>query len=151
MMIARRLPSASLSGRAHTGELMIALDGKEVEAGRTGEICLRGPTVIAGYLGDPELNKSVFVDGWFRTGDLGRIDADGLLSIDGRVKELINRGGEKIAPGEVERALLRHPAVAHAAVLLRRVEPGGEQLVAYAQLHSDAVSDAGKAAELDVW
>jgi acyl-CoA synthetase (AMP-forming)/AMP-acid ligase II/thioesterase domain-containing protein/acyl carrier protein len=103
-------------GRARTGEMMIALDGKAVEPGRTGEICLRGASVIAGYLGDPELNREVFVDGWFRTGDLGRVDADGFMSIEGRVKELINRGGEKLAPGEVERALLRHPAVADAAV-----------------------------------
>ncbi len=125
-------------GRARSGELMIALDGKEVEAGRTGEICLRGPTVIAGYLGDPELNKDVFVDGWFRTGDLGRIDADGFLSIDGRVKELINRGGEKVAPGEVERALLRHPAVGEAAACGMPHDRLGEDIAAAVVLRDAA-------------
>ena len=70
---------------------------------------------MSGYLNAPELNRSAFVDGWFRTGDIGSIDKDGFLSLHGRQKELINRGGEKIAPLEIDNALMRHPDVAQAA------------------------------------
>jgi acyl-CoA synthetase (AMP-forming)/AMP-acid ligase II/thioesterase domain-containing protein len=97
------------------GEMMIALDGRALPANAVGEVLVRGPTVISGYLDDPEANAAAFHDGWFRTGDLGSIDKAGFLSIHGRLKELINRGGEKLSPIEVERALLRHPAVADAA------------------------------------
>jgi acyl carrier protein len=69
---------------------------------------------MAAYEDDPEANSASFSDGWFRTGDLGAFDADGYLFLRGRLKELINRGGEKIAPREVEEALLEHPAVAEA-------------------------------------
>lgn len=79
-----------------------------------GEILVRGPSVTQGYLDDPAANTAAFVDGWFRTGDLGRLDSPGYLTITGRVKELINRAGEKVSPGEVEEALLRHPGVAEA-------------------------------------
>ena len=68
---------------------------------------MRGPTVMSGYLDAPELNRSVFVDGWFRTGDIGSLDADGFLTLHGREKELINRGSEKIAPLEIDQALMR--------------------------------------------
>ena len=70
---------------------------------------------MSGYLNAPELNRSAFVEGWFRTGDIGSIDKDGFLSLHGRQKELINRGGEKIAPLEIDNALMRHPDVAQAA------------------------------------
>jgi acyl-CoA synthetase (AMP-forming)/AMP-acid ligase II/acyl carrier protein len=90
-------------------------DGREVPGGERGEILIRGPSVTAGYLNAPELNLSSFIDGAYRTGDIGSLDADGFLSLHGRVKELINRGGEKIAPLEVDQALLRHPEVEQAA------------------------------------
>lgn len=80
-----------------------------------GEIVVRGETVIAGYEGDAEANQAAFCDGWFRTGDQGCIDAEGYVWLQGRLKELINRGGEKISPVEIETALLSHPAVASAA------------------------------------
>lgn len=81
----------------------------------TGEVAIRGPNVFAGYEDDPESNGLVFRCGWFLTGDIGRFDTDGFLFLTGRVKEMINRGGEKIAPAEVEAAAARHPAVAQAA------------------------------------
>jgi acyl-CoA synthetase (AMP-forming)/AMP-acid ligase II/acyl carrier protein len=80
-----------------------------------GEVVVRGPGVTRGYVtDDPEVNASAFVDGWFRTGDLGRLDGEGFLTLTGRSKELINRGGEKISPREVDEALLSHPGVAQA-------------------------------------
>jgi acyl-CoA synthetase (AMP-forming)/AMP-acid ligase II len=95
--------------------------GRRLGAGAEGEVVVRGAAVTTGYLGDPEANRAAFVDveagpAWFRTGDLGRFDADGYLFLAGRIKELINRGGEKISPLEVEEVLVRHPAVARVAV-----------------------------------
>jgi acyl-CoA synthetase (AMP-forming)/AMP-acid ligase II/acyl carrier protein len=80
-----------------------------------GEVAVRGPNVFGGYEDDPEANANAFRRGWFLTGDLGRFDGDGFLFLTGRSKEMINRGGEKIAPVEVEEAAVRHPAVAQAA------------------------------------
>jgi len=94
---------------------LIGERGEVLAAGEIGEIWLGGPSVTAGYLDAPELNRECFVGGWFRTGDLGRLDADGFLTLHGRTSELINRGGEKISPAEVDEALLRHPEVADAA------------------------------------
>ncbi len=101
-------------GRATGLELRIlGADGTTVEESGEGEVILRGPNVTAGYEGNPEANEEAFTDrGWFRTGDLGRLDADGFLTLTGRLKEMINRGGEKIAPVEIDNALLEHPAVA---------------------------------------
>jgi acyl-CoA synthetase (AMP-forming)/AMP-acid ligase II len=85
-------------------------------ANTPGEVVVRGPNVMRGYRNNPEANAAAFVDGWFRTGDIGAIDNDGYLALTGRIKDLINRGGEKISPAEVEAVLLEHPAVAEAAV-----------------------------------
>jgi acyl-CoA synthetase (AMP-forming)/AMP-acid ligase II len=78
----------------------------------TGEIVIRGPNVTAGYENNPGANADGFKDGWFRTGDQGVMDEDGYVSITGRLKEIINRGGEKISPREVDEILMDHPAVA---------------------------------------
>ncbi len=80
-----------------------------------GEIVVRGPAVMRAYANDPEANRRSFTGGWFRTGDLGRLDGDGFLFVTGRIKEMINRGGEKVLPGEVEEVLAAHAAVAEAA------------------------------------
>ena len=78
----------------------------------TGEIVIRGPNVTAGYENNPKANAEAFTHGWFRTGDQGVMDADGYISITGRLKEIINRGGEKVSPREVDEILMDHPAVA---------------------------------------
>lgn len=105
-------------------------DGRIVPPGQTGEIVVRGPTVMPGYLDDEEANRAAFVDGWFRTGDLGSIDTDGSLTILGRIKEFINRGGEKISPYEIETALLRHPGIREAAAFSVPHPRLGENLAA---------------------
>jgi acyl-CoA synthetase (AMP-forming)/AMP-acid ligase II len=101
----------------------------ELPCGAVGEICVRGPNVIAGYEGDA--SASSFGAGWFRTGDLGYLDADSYLYITGRLREVINRGGEKIAPREIEELLLAHPAVSDAAVVGEPHPLYGQRVVAY--------------------
>ncbi|MFO0460578.1 MAG: acyl--CoA ligase [Burkholderiales bacterium] len=91
---------------------IMAEDGRLLARGETGEIVIRGPNVTAGYESNPKANAEAFVDGWFRTGDQGVMDPDGYVSITGRLKEIINRGGEKVSPREVDEILMDHPAVA---------------------------------------
>jgi len=85
--------------------------GRPVPAGETGEIVIRGGNVMSAYENNPDANASAFYDDWFRTGDQGVMDAEGYVSITGRLKEIINRGGEKISPREVDEILMEHPAV----------------------------------------
>jgi acyl-CoA synthetase (AMP-forming)/AMP-acid ligase II/thioesterase domain-containing protein/aryl carrier-like protein len=89
-------------------------DGNLLPAGQTGEIVIRGENVTRGYDDNPAANENAFCHGWFRTGDQGYFDGEHFLYITGRIKELINRGGEKISPREVDETLLRHPAVLEA-------------------------------------
>ena len=96
--------------------LIVDLDHRPLPAGTEGEILVRGANVFAGYWGDPAANEEAFRDGWLRTGDLGRLDEDGYLFITGRRKDVINRGGMKLMPAEIEAVLLQHPGVAQAAV-----------------------------------
>ncbi len=88
--------------------------GRLLDHGEIGEVVIRGENVTAGYESNPKANGEAFVEGWFRTGDQGVIDADGYLTLTGRLKEIINRGGEKISPREVDEALMDHPAVLQA-------------------------------------
>lgn len=88
--------------------------GNLLQHDNIGEIVIRGANVMQGYENNPDANKSAFTDGWFRTGDQGYLDSGGYLFITGRLKEIINRGGEKISPREVDEALMDHPAVAQA-------------------------------------
>jgi acyl-CoA synthetase (AMP-forming)/AMP-acid ligase II len=142
----RRVPGSV--GRGTGVGIGILEDGGVVResAGSTGEVCVRGPNVIDGYESNPEANASSFLDGWFRTGDLGTLDADGYLRLLGRLKELINRGGEKIAPREIDEVLESHPAVAEAvsfgtphptwgevveAAVVLRTQVGEKDLLAY--------------------
>jgi acyl-CoA synthetase (AMP-forming)/AMP-acid ligase II len=109
--------STGLVGRSTGPEIRIAAPGgQSLPVGAVGEVWLRGNTVVRGYLGDPKITAANFTDGWLRTGDLGSLSAAGDLSIRGRIKELINRGGEKISPEHVEEALTSHPSVGAAAV-----------------------------------
>ncbi len=105
--------------------------GAAVEADREGEVALRGPQVMAGYLDDPEATDAVTLPGgWLRTGDLGRVTGDGLLTLTGRLKELIISGGMNVSPREVELTLEAHPGVARAAVAGAPSERWGEMVVA---------------------
>jgi acyl-CoA synthetase (AMP-forming)/AMP-acid ligase II len=88
--------------------------GTELPAGATGEVSIKGPNVIDGYENNPQANASSFTNGWFRTGDQGVLDENGYLRLLGRIKELINRGGEKIAPREIDEVLEMHPSVKEA-------------------------------------
>lgn len=99
-----------------TGLRIAILDesGQQVMGQGRGEVSIKGPSVFGGYEENPEANAASFSNGWFRTGDEGYLDGDGYLVLAGRIKELINRGGEKISPHEIDEALLTHPAVAQA-------------------------------------
>ena len=109
----------------------------DVAPGVTGAVVVRGPTVFSGYLEDPAANAAAFTpDGWFRTGDLGCLDGDGFLYLKGRQSEIINRGGEKIAPAEIDRVLQGHPAIAEAAVFAVPDSRFGEDLVAAVVPHA---------------
>jgi acyl-CoA synthetase (AMP-forming)/AMP-acid ligase II len=112
-------------------EIRIVNDGVDVAPGAEGEIWVRGPSVVSGYLDDSELNAAAFTaDGWLRTGDVGYLDEDGFLFLTGRLKELINRGGAKISPTEVDAVLLAHPGVNEAASFAAPDERLGEDIVA---------------------
>jgi acyl-CoA synthetase (AMP-forming)/AMP-acid ligase II/acyl carrier protein len=112
--------------------------GRRLPSGKRGEIALRGPTITRGYDNDAAATASAFEDGWFRTGDLGYLDADGYLFIVGRIKEIIHKGGQKVAPAEVEGALLSHPDVIEAAVFPVAHERLGADVAAAAVLRQDA-------------
>jgi acyl-CoA synthetase (AMP-forming)/AMP-acid ligase II len=106
--------------------------GTELQAvpvGQTGEICVTGPAVIESY--QDNAGSDAFQHGWFRTGDLGYLDEDGYVFITGRIREVIIRGGENIAPREIEEVLLQYPAVREAAAVGRPDALYGEQVVAY--------------------
>jgi acyl-CoA synthetase (AMP-forming)/AMP-acid ligase II len=96
----------------------------------SGEVVIQGPNVIDGYANNAEANASAFTQGWFRTGDQGILDADGYLSLVGRIKEMINRGGEKIAPREIDEVLLQHPAVGEAVAFGSPHPVWGEEVAA---------------------
>ena len=92
-------------------------DGASLAAGQTGEICVTGPAVCAGYFRDEQANRKAFRDGWFRTGDLGHLDAEGYLFITGRSSDMYISGGSNVYPREIEEILLTHPAIGEVAVL----------------------------------
>ncbi|HZC96658.1 MAG TPA: AMP-binding protein, partial [Bradyrhizobium sp.] len=92
-------------------------DGKELKPFETGEICVIGPAVFAGYYDNPEANAKAFRDGWFRTGDLGHLDEEGFVYITGRASDMYISGGSNIYPREVEEKILTHPAIGEVAVL----------------------------------
>ncbi|MCA1306209.1 AMP-binding protein [Microbacterium esteraromaticum] len=116
---------------------------QDVPAGSPGELIVRGPQVFSGYYGKPEATEAVFVDGWFRTGDIVTIDEKGFVRIVDRIKELIITGGFNVAPTEVEGALRQHPDVVDAAVVGLPSEHSGEEVVAA------IVVDAGVDPDID--
>ena len=111
--------------------------------GETGEIMIRGATVMQGYKNNPAANTSAFTHGWFRTGDQGFLDPDGYLFLTGRLKELINRGGEKISPREVEEVLIAHPAVAQAVIFAVPHARLGEEIAAAVVLRQNTLATDG--------
>jgi acyl-CoA synthetase (AMP-forming)/AMP-acid ligase II len=120
------LPLPGLSVR-----LVDPATGIDAPPGGEGELWVRGPSVMRGYHGRPEQTAEVLVDGWYRTGDLARADPHGYLTICGRTKEMIIRGGENIYPAEIESVLLRAPGVADAAVVGQPHPDLGEVPVAF--------------------
>jgi acyl-CoA synthetase (AMP-forming)/AMP-acid ligase II/acyl carrier protein len=112
--------------------------GDVLPPNETGEIVIRGPNITHGYENDPAANESSATNGWFRTGDLGHMDADGYLFITGRLKEIIDRGGEKVAPREVDEALMDHPAVTQAVAFAVPHATLGEDVAAAVVIRENA-------------
>ena len=104
--------------------------GRILGPGIAGEVVIRGDNVTAGYENNAKANAEAFVNGWFRTGDQGVIDAEGYLTLTGRLKEIINRGGEKVSPREVDEALMDHPAVLQAVAFAIPHDMLGEDVAA---------------------
>ena len=116
-------------------------DWRPLALGAVGEVCVRGPGVVDSYRANPAATAASFRDGWFRTGDSGSLSPDGYLSLAGRIKELINRGGEKISPREIDEVLLAHPAVAEAVCFGVPHATWGEEVAAAVVLRN-AVTEA---------
>jgi oxalate---CoA ligase len=112
--------------------------GELLPLGETGEVVIRGPSVTAGYRNNAQANEAAFVKGWFRTGDQGVLDTEGYLRLTGRLKEIINRGGEKISPREVDEVLMDHPAVAQAVTFALPHDKLGEDVAAAVVLKEGA-------------
>jgi long-chain acyl-CoA synthetase len=141
---------AECVGRAVPGvEIRVVDDaGHALPPGETGELLIRTPAAMDGYLDSPEETRAVFDDGWFRTGDLARVTDDGYVSIVGRQRERIKRGGYSVFPAEVEAVVLTHPAVAEAAAVGVPDATLGEEIAAFVTLRPGAVIDAD---ELIAW
>jgi acyl-CoA synthetase (AMP-forming)/AMP-acid ligase II len=110
--------------------------GNHLAGGERGEVVIQGPNVVSEYENNPEANAKSFTNGWFRTGDQGYLDEEGYLILTGRIKELINRGGEKIAPREIDEVLLAHPSVAEAVAFGVPHATWGEEVEAVVVLSS---------------
>lgn len=115
--------------------------GEHLPAGEIGEVVIQGENVTSGYLNNEAANADAFTDGWFRTGDQGHIDNDGYLTLTGRLKEIINRGGEKISPREVDEILLQHESIAQVVTFAIPHQKLGEEIAAAVVLEADAELD----------
>ena len=129
-----------------TGVQVTVLDdgGRELPCGQEGELALKGANVTHGYLNNPEATAASFTNGWFRTGDLARTDEDGYVFLLGRIKELINRGGEKISPLEVDDILLSHPKIAEAVTVAVHHDIYGEEVEAVVALKPGESAEAAE-------
>jgi oxalate---CoA ligase len=135
-------------GRAAGPEIAILSEsGDELSPGSVGEVAVRGDNVFRGYVENDAANAAAFTNGWFRTGDEGSIGADGYLTLHGRIKELINRGGEKVAPIEVDERLLAHPSVAEAVTFAMPDARLGEEVGAAVVLAPGRVATPGELQE----
>lgn len=124
---------------------ILAPDGRVCSPGEVGEICIRGDNVTVGYEKNPNANAEAFAFGWFHTGDQGMVDEDGYYSITGRLKEIINRGGEKISPREVDEVIMDHPAVAQVVTFAMPHAKLGDEVAAVVVLR-----DGQTASERDI-
>jgi acyl-CoA synthetase (AMP-forming)/AMP-acid ligase II len=136
---AHQMASNPVSGKRKPGTVgksagpeiaIMGEDGELLPEGVQGEIVIRGPNVTPGYENNPKANEEAFTNGWFHTGDLGSLDEDGYLTITGRLKEIINRGGEKVSPREVDEILMDHPAVLQAVTFAMPHDKLGEEVAA---------------------
>ncbi len=135
-------------GKAAGAEIAIVdASGGLLAAGEAGEIVIRGPGVTAGYEQAAEANAAAICDGWLRTGDVGRLDPDGYLFISSRLKEIVNRGGEKISPREIDEVLLEHPGVAQAAAFAVPHPSLGEDLAVAVVLRIGSPADESQLRE----
>ncbi len=116
-------------------------NGALLKAGEIGEIVIRGDNVTRGYENNPTANAAAFTDGWFRTGDQGVMDDEGYVSLTGRLKEIINRGGEKISPREVDEVLMDHPSVRQVVVFAMPHDKLGEEVAAAVVLREGVSGD----------
>lgn len=138
-------------GIGFPNEARVANDtGQVCETGVEGEIQIRGPNVMKEYLKNPDVTRDTFLDGWLRTGDLGRMDKDGYIFVTGRLKELIIKGGENIAPREIDEALYEHPDVMEAAAFARPCKQYGERVEAAVRLTATSKASAQELLELCV-
>ncbi len=146
---AHQMASNPLTGTRKPGSVGVAAGpevaimddkGQLLGRGETGEVVIRGENVTLGYENHPKANAEAFVGGWFRTGDQGVIDAEGYLTLTGRLKEIINRGGEKISPREVDEALMDHPAVLQAVAFAVPHAMLGEDVAAAVVLREGGVA-----------
>jgi acyl-CoA synthetase (AMP-forming)/AMP-acid ligase II len=144
---AHQMASNPLSGTRKPGtvgpaagpEIRIVNDkGQTLPSGVTGEIVIRGPNVMREYEANPKANADAFYDGWFRTGDQGMMDEQGYVTITGRLKEIINRGGEKISPREVDEIIMEHPAVHQCVTFAMPHDMLGEDVAAAVVLRQGA-------------
>jgi len=122
---------------------IMAEDGEMLGADTVGEIVIRGPDVTAGYENNPSANETAFAFGWFHTGDQGMMDAEGYLRVTGRLKEIINRGGEKISPREVDEVLMDHPAIAQVVTFAMPHDKLGEEVAAAVVLREGETASEG--------
>ncbi|MFP3901136.1 MAG: class I adenylate-forming enzyme family protein, partial [Acidimicrobiia bacterium] len=132
-------------GRPHAGVRVRVVDaeGRDAPAGDSGELWVKAPAMSAGYADGSDLGDRLSGDGWFRTGDIGRVDGDGFVWVEGRVSDTINRGGLKVFPGEVEEVLRLAPGVSDAAVVSVPDERLGEVPVAFVVAEAGAAPPAG--------
>jgi acyl-CoA synthetase (AMP-forming)/AMP-acid ligase II/thioesterase domain-containing protein len=136
-----RKRKAGSVGMASGPEVAVMDDkGNLVARGETGEIVIRGPNVTKGYENNPEANRKAFTNGWFRTGDQGYFDSDNYLTITDRIKEIINRAGEKISPREIDEVLLSHPSISQAVTFAVKHPRLGEDVAAAVVLRDNATA-----------
>ena len=136
---ARKAGTVGIAAGPEVGIMDLA--GEILEQGEIGEIVIRGDNVTSGYENNPTANAENFTNGWFRTGDQGIIDPEGYVSITGRLKEIINRGGEKISPREVDEILMDHPAVAQCVTFAMPHPKLGEEVAACVVLKEGTSAD----------